>query len=738
MNQNSLKIYNNYFLKKAHSKSNLKKNKNNPQNNKSYIFYNNLKRNILFDENLKEKLAKIKDCKTNSISTNNQDSLPIENTNKILDSNNITLNKEKKNKEVYIKKLEKKIINKERQLSQLLEYKYLCEKRIKELNPNEILPLTIDSFNTNYYTNRDIKNSNIFNTNSSNRNIKLNSNDLKNYEKTIELNSKNNYYENNYKDKYNNLYNKYIKLFNDFKKINNNTNNVFEVNKLKNKIYKLETEYDNMKEKFQKEKDINEELLLKINNLQKKYDEDFNGKDNVEQLKIQNDVFRKDLVLSQALINSLKSEIEVLNKNQIKKKKRSNSYTKIRNNNSSDNCIFSYNNKKYNNNLKNYINDNNIFKTLNDNKDNNDKTLLIDENNFLKQTLCGKNLLISNILEENNKLNNLLKYNSISNDLNNNLKIINDSDKKTNSSTIPQKIDNDMEKMRKNLNEYENKFIYFNDYITNLKKEINKLYQSIIQTINNFETENNKKNDNNSNNKEFLLETFYKEIENIKEQLNRVNIDFYDLDYSKDIKFIDLYMQFNKIIYQEINNILLIYKNNNFINKKELNSIIDLFELSKALMKDESLKNTLTDILNITLNINNLYKQKYFNFKNNNYLYEENNNLDRILINQEKELEKIKKYLFDINTNSRKTYYIINNYNNNNLSGFSNKTYNNNGNIRNLNDYKPNYTDNYNLGKNFENNKYLRNQNNMNNNDFYSGKKKYSNSKDKIFNRPKL
>ena len=605
--------------------------------------------------------------------------------------------------------------------------------------------MTIDSFNTNYYTNRDTKNSNILNTNSSNRNIKLNSNDLKNYEKTIELNSRNNYCENNYKDKYNNLYNKYIKLFNDFKKINNNTNNIFEVNKLKNKIYKLETEYDNMKEKFQKEKDINEELILKINNLQKKYNEDINGKENVEQLKMQNDVFRKDLVLSQALINSLKSEIEILNKNQIEEKKRSNSYTKIRNNNSSDNCSFSYNNKKYNNNLKNNINDNNIFKTLNDNNDNynnnNNKTLLIDENNFLKQTLYSKNLLISNILEENNKLNNLLKYNSISNDPNNNLTIINDSDKKTNNSTIPQKIDNDMEKMRKNLSQYENKFIYFNDYITNLKKEINKLYQSVIQTINNFLTENNKNNkkDDKNNNKEFLLETFYKEIENIKEQLNGVNIDFYDLDYSKDIKFIDLYMQFNKIIFQEINNILLMYKNNNFINKKELNSIIDLFELSKALMKDESLKNTLTDILNITLNINKLYKQKYFNFKNNNYLYEENNNLDRILINQEKELEKIKKYLFDINSNSRKTYYIINNYNNsNNLSGFSNKTYNKNGNIPNLNDYKPNNTDNYNLGKNIENNKHLRNPNNLKNNDFYYDKKKYSNSRGKIFNRPKL
>ena len=729
-NINSLKLHNNYFLKKAHSKSNLQNLKKNP-NNKSYIIYNNFKKNILFDENL-EKQTKLKEYKTNNTSMNNQHSIPL--TNQILDSNNNTINKynDKTNKDIYINNLEKKIINKERQLSQLLNYKNICEKRIKELNPNEVLPLTIDSFNTNYYTNRDNKNSKILNSSYSNKHIKLNSNDLKKYEKTIELNV------NNYKEKYNNLYKKYIKLFSDFKNINTNNNNInsIEVNKLKNKIYKIETEYDNIKEKLQKEKNINEELRLQINNLEKKYNEEINSsdKENYEQLKKQNDIYRKDLVLSQALVNSLKAEIEFLNKNKIKKK-RSNSYNKILNNNILDNCNMCYNNKINDNNLNNNIDNinNNNIKTRNYNNENN-KNNLINENNFLKQSLYSKNMLISNILEENNKLNNLLKYNTINNDYHSNL--LNNKDNnninnnnKSNNYTIPHNTNGDIELMRKNIQEFENKFIYFNAYISNIKKELYKLHQDITPTINNFENENNKKDDKNN---KLLSQTFYKEIENIKNNLKDINIDFYNLDYSKDVKCIDLYMQFNKIIYEELNNILYTIKNNDYINKKELNSIIDLFELSKGLMKDESLKKTLSDILNITLNINKLYRQKLSNFQNNNNFNEESNNLDKILINQEKELEKIKKSLFDININSnfRKTYYIINNYNNNNnLNNYQNgNNWNNN--------YKPNYTDNYNITKNYEIKAYFRNQNNYNDNDF--GKKKYSNSRDKILNRLKL
>ena len=150
---NCLKIHNNYFLKKANSKTNQKKGKrkNNVLINKSNIIYNKLKNNDLFNGQTNVKSTKFNDFQiiNNTISTNNQDSITT--THIALDSDNsINSNYNPNNKAVYIQKLEK-------QLSQLLEYKELCEKRIKELNPKEILPLTIDSLNDNYFPKKNKK-----------------------------------------------------------------------------------------------------------------------------------------------------------------------------------------------------------------------------------------------------------------------------------------------------------------------------------------------------------------------------------------------------------------------------------------------------------------------------------------------------------------------------------------------------------------------------------------------------
>ena len=753
----SLTIHNNYFLKKAHSKTNIKKIKNNLPNNRSYIIYNNLKKNVLLEGDLNSKISKLKENKkinnNNSLSTNNQESLSS--TNRISDPEKINdiLDNNKLPSKLYINNLEKKLQNLERQLSQLLEYKNLCEKKIKELNPKENLPLTIDSLNTNYFTNRDIKN-----LKKSSKIIEsYNSNNIKNYEKTIELNF-NKTDENYYKDKYNNLYKKYIKLFNDLKKINNDNNNIIEINKLKNNLYKLENEYNNIKEKLNKEKNINEELKLKINNLEI-INEEKNDGDNSKQWKEQSEIYRKDLVLSQALINSLKSEILILNSKKNEKNKKSNSFNKKRFNSLDFSNKKSYNNINRNNYNYNSIDKNINYKTIDNNNNNND--YLFNENNFLKKTLYNKNVLISNLLEENNKLNNILKSygidifdnnfikeNNINNNKNNiiskNSKISNISsndanNKMNNNNNIisPQNINN-IEEMRKNLSQYEYKLVFFNDFISNIKKQIYKLHQDMIQFTKKIETENINIKDKKDS---LLSEEFLEEFQTIKEKLNDMNIDFYNLDYSNDIKCINLYMDLSKIIYEELNKIILLNKNNNFINKKEKDSIIDLFELSKALMKNDSLKKTLSDIVNITLNINKLYKQKYLNNKNNINNIEENNNLDKILISQEKELELIKKSLLEI-SNSRKTYYILNNYNNNNLNNFTNQINyrTDNNNVNNNFNYIPYFTDNFNNIKNFENDNrlYLRNQNNYHNHNCCKFIKRYSNSSNKILNRPKL
>ena len=736
---NMPRIHNNYFNKKTNSRASLKKRKgkNNEINNKSNIVYNNIKNNDLFNEKTNVKNPKFNDFQiiNNSISTDNQDSIPTMNI--ALDSDD-SINSKKNNNNLgaYLQKLENKIANREKQLSQLLEYKELCEKRIKELNPKEVLPLTIDTLNDYYFSNRDNKNikkhAKVLNSSYSNKHIKLGLNNLNNYEKTIELNL-NKTDDNFYKKKYDNLYKKYTKLYNDFKQMNTSSNNI-EINKLKNNIYKLQNEYENILQKYNKEKKINEELKIKINNLEKSIKDNDDIK-NAKKWKDQAEMLRKDLVLSQALVNSLKSEIELFYKKnkQNKNIKRSNSYNNKRINSSFDYNVLPYNNNNnfdkinnYDYNLNNMYKNNN-FKTINDQNFN-----LLDENNFLKKSLYNKNLLISNMLEENNKLNNIIKSYDNNNNLkkNNNNNNNNDNNYNNNNNLNNENI----EEMKNNLSQYENKLVYFNNYISNIKKQLYKLHQDLIQIINNIKIDKNKnKDDKNKDSKDndmILSENFEKEIENIKNKLNDINIDFYNLDYSNDIKCIDSNMELIKIINEELKKLLITIEKNNFINKKEIKSIIDLFELSKTLIKDESLKKTLNDIFNITQNINKLYKQKYLN--NNNNINEDNNDLDKILATQEKELELIKKSLLDITnkTNTRKTYYIINNYNNK-LNKNSNQMNDYNENIN----YNPNFTENYNLNRNIRNdNNYVVNNNYYNGNNYDYLAKRFSNSRDKIIN----
>ena len=99
-------------------------------------------------------------------------------------------------------------------------------------------------------------------------------------------------------------------MYNDFKKINSNANdnNNIEINKLKSNIYKIQNEYDNLLQKYNQIKKINEELKLKIKNLENNIKDNDDAK-NAKKWKEQADILRKDLVLSQALVNSLKSEI---------------------------------------------------------------------------------------------------------------------------------------------------------------------------------------------------------------------------------------------------------------------------------------------------------------------------------------------------------------------------------------------------------------------------------------------
>ena len=129
---NRRKINDDYFLKKTKSKINLRKNKTQIANNK----LNRSKKNInLYEE---EKNYNIESTKTidskqkndESISINNKKSKSLNKSKNINEFNTID-SKIKSNS--YIRNLEDQLKSQKKQLTQLLEYKNICEKRIKSL-----------------------------------------------------------------------------------------------------------------------------------------------------------------------------------------------------------------------------------------------------------------------------------------------------------------------------------------------------------------------------------------------------------------------------------------------------------------------------------------------------------------------------------------------------------------------------------------------------------------------------
>ena len=643
------KILNDYFLKKAKSKINLTKRKNKIPLNKS----NNTKRIFdLYREDMNYNIESTKTMESNqrndeSISVYNKNSMTIKKPKNLHQFNTININKS----DSCVRNLENKIKERNNQLNQFLEYRNTCEIDLKPLIPEEILPLTIDSLKTNYYTNRserNIKNiSKAVSTSRSHKNIHLIAK-KNNNGKTLELNSYNSD-ENIYKTKYINLYRKYSQILKE------NQNSNINLIKLKNIIDKQKKENEYIINILKQEKDKNKENI-----------NDIFPDESINEWKEKAETYRKDLILSQAMVNSLKSEIVILNRNNSKKKE-----------------ISKNNSKEYIYNIKNGMDD------------------LINENKALKKSLSEKNALISNLLEENYKLNDIRNSLGISiNDYNISSK--NSLNKYENNISL-------MKEMKNAISQYENKFEYFNDYINNIKNEINSLYENINQIVNDHKFE---KGIDNNPDKFILSESFYKEMDDIKIKMKDINIDFYNLDYSNDIKCIDNYKKLMKIVIEELNKLILINNNFDLINEKENKSIKDLLNLSKDLISNNALRKSLIDIFNTNRKINQLYKQKILSEHNNK-------NIDIMIINQEKEIEKKKKSLLN-NSNIRKTYSITRN----NKSKYKNKLHNENT-IKNSDDY--NFTNPKNCKKIF-----LRNNKSFEINKLIFTQKKSNNSKNKI------
>ena len=555
----------------------------------------------------------------------------------------ITLRNKNENNLKYMEKLESKIRAQAKKIADLNKYKYLCEKRIRQLNPNEILPLTIDSLSDeSIYNNMNtMNNMNNFNDNDSNLNINK---------------------------KYELLNEQYQKLLNDYSEIikknnmNDSSNNTITASNQNDK-YKI------MKEKYKRIKEENKKVieLLKeqtkacemqkniINILKQAIDNDicknndlkkYINIDNVvdfTQLKMESEQYRKELVLSQALVNSLKSEIEQLNK---EKEEGKFNYNRNNNNNiGGPNTNFDYNN---NNNFGSINNDENINaqnQRMNDmnlgnyyggdkNNNNNlkDNNLIMSENISLKTTLNNQEKLIKELMDENKSLKKLVDEATIKlNDC-----IANKNENMMNNENLNFQLNSKIDEIK----QYEDKFIYFNDYITIIKTIFMNFQQSLPKFINIYNKMANE--DLNS----LLSNTFSQSIIQLNNRINQLNkIEKFNLETNIETDITNIIIELLQILNNEfisiyekvfqtnsyyiesnkkVEELQLQIKENENINENNLKKINDINDLLNNEKKNmDEYKNTVEDY-KLKLNICELEKDN-LNKKIESYIDDKNN-----------------------------------------------------------------------------------------------------------------
>ena len=556
----------------------------------------------------------------------------------------ITLRNKNENNLKYMEKLESKIRAQAKKIADLNKYKYLCEKRIRQLNPNEILPLTIDSLSDeSIYNNMNtMNNMNNFNDNDSNLNINK---------------------------KYELLNEQYQKLLNDYSEIikknnmNDSSNNTITASNQNDK-YKI------MKEKYKRIKEENKKVieLLKeqtkacemqkniINILKQAIDNDicknndlkkYINIDNVvdfTQLKMESEQYRKELVLSQALVNSLKSEIEQLNK---EKEEGKFNYNRNNNNNiGGPNTNFDYNN---NNNFGSMNNDENINaqnQRMNDmnlgnyyggdknNNNNNlkDNNLIMSENISLKTTLNNQEKLIKELMDENKSLKKLVDEATIKlNDC-----IANKNENMMNNENLNFQLNSKIDEIK----QYEDKFIYFNDYITIIKTIFMNFQQSLPKFINIYNKMANE--DLNS----LLSNTFSQSIIQLNNRINQLNkIEKFNLETNIETDITNIIIELLQILNNEfisiyekvfqtnsyyiesnkkVEELQLQIKENENINENNLKKINDINDLLNNEKKNmDEYKNTVEDY-KLKLNICELEKDN-LNKKIESYIDDKNN-----------------------------------------------------------------------------------------------------------------
>ena len=514
-------------------------------------------------------------------------------------------------------------------------------KESEELNEKKL-----NTFLTNSDNENSIEMQNVSNLDSSFKNkINENNNDIDQNDKKSLYENENNY--NALKAKYEKLEEENIFLNDKIKK------NELIIEEQKNMIFALSSSIEN---DFFKNNDI------------KKYITTENIIDFIE-LKNENEQYKKELVVSQALINSLKSENQKLIKEKEEKNEiQLNSYY-IPNSEliySEAEDFFNNSENRLENNIKRseYINE------------------LKKENKTLKKLIEEATIKLSNLLinEKNNKILSE-KNNIMTMQLNEKINII---------------------------NKYEEKLRFFNTYISEIKSSFQKLQQNIINNINSYNKIANE--DLNS----LLSNSFSQNMMKLSMEISSLDdIEQYNLDSKPEIdvhnileefisylddEFIVLYEKvfltnnYYKESNNKINELEKIIRDNNYnYGNRELNSdeiklkdeyVKSIIKLNLELSTKESdnfylneikinLKNDITIILNIFSNVINIINKKMKNskkFVDILNIFMKNIN-EKIKLNEQKE-ETIKKMLTN---NYRIKKLKLDNKNVNNLKIYDDK-----------------------------------------------------------------
>ena len=462
-------------------------------------------------------------------------------------------------------------------ISELNKYKYLCEKRIKQLNPNEVLPLSIESLK-NEITNKN---------NNSNSNI-----NNKDIHKKYEL----------LNEKFKNLLNDYNEIIknNNIHDISSNTINAGNINDkykiLKEKYKKIKEENNKIIEVLKEETKACEMQKNIIDILQQAIDNDLAKNNELKkyitidniidftQLKMEAEQYRKELVLSQALVNSLKSEIDQLNKE--KEEEILNKNMDDKNNDNYNEEENDFNNKdnmdKINNNMNNYYENN-------ERNNQEEHNLIMSENISLKTTLNSQAQLIKELMEENENLKKLVDEATIKlNDV-----ISNKNENKINNENLNYQLNSKINEIK----QYEDKFTYFNDYITIIKSIFMNFQESLPKFINIYNKMANE--DLNS----LLSNSFSQSIIKLNNRINQLNkIEKFNLETNLETDITNIIIELLQIlnnefisIYEKVFQTNLYYKESN---KKVEELLLKMKENEK--INDINLKkiNDINDLLN--------------------------------------------------------------------------------------------------------------------------------------------